>query len=143
MIVRTFCFFALWVLAAAAAAYAQETRGTISGTVLDEQGTSVPGATITVLNVDTNVSSVLTSNSSGYYEASLLKVISTEFQTRFLNEALQALGTAGLIKRGSPGERLHGDIERLLKSSLVLLFGGGSNDVQRDIIATHGLGLAR
>jgi hypothetical protein len=53
-------------------AHAQETRGTISGTVLDEQGTSVPGATITVLNVDTNVSNVLTTNSTGYYEASLL-----------------------------------------------------------------------
>lgn len=61
----------LFVLVAAVA-NAQETRGTISGTVLDEQGTAVPGATITVLNVDTNVSNVLTTNSSGYYEASLL-----------------------------------------------------------------------
>ena len=77
-----------------------------------------------------------------YYEASLLKVLSTEFQTRFYNEALQALGSSGLVKRGSPGEVLNGDIERSLKSSTVLLFGGGSNDVQRDIIATHGLGLA-
>src|ERR1044072_3390210 len=53
-------------------AHAQETRGTISGTVLDEQGTSVPGATVTVLNVDTNVSNTLTTNTSGYYEPSLL-----------------------------------------------------------------------
>jgi len=80
---------------------------------------------------------------SRYQRASLLKVLSTEFQTRFYNEALQALGQPGLIKRGSPGEVLQGDVERALKSSLVLLFGGGSNDVQRDIIATHGLGLAR
>ena len=93
--------------------------------------------------MDLKMASMVDNGEIPYYEASLLKVISTEFQTRFLNEALQALGTAGLIKRGSPGERLHGDIERLLKSSLVLLFGGGANDVQRDIIATHGLGLAR
>jgi hypothetical protein len=26
---------------------------------------------------------------------------------------------------------------------VVLIFGGGSNDVQRDIMATHGLGLSR
>jgi hypothetical protein len=56
----------------AGVAHAQETRGTISGIVVDEQGTAVPGATITVLNVDTNVSNVLTTSSSGYYEASLL-----------------------------------------------------------------------
>lgn len=61
----------LFVLVAAVA-NAQETRGTIAGTVLDAQGTSVPGVTVTVLNVDTNVSNVLTTNSSGYYEASLL-----------------------------------------------------------------------
>jgi alkylation response protein AidB-like acyl-CoA dehydrogenase len=78
-----------------------------------------------------------------YYEASLLKVQSSEMQVRILNDALQMLGASGLIKRGSPGERLNGMIERALKSSLVLIFGGGSNDVQRDIMATHGLGLSR
>jgi len=93
--------------------------------------------------MDLKMASMVENGEIPYYEASLLKVLSTEFQTRFLNEALQALGAAGLVKRGSPGEKLNGDIERLLKSSLVLLFGGGSNDVQRDIIATHGLGLAR
>ena len=78
-----------------------------------------------------------------YHEASLLKVLSTELQVRLLNDAMQMLGDAGLLKRGSPGARLNGDIERLLASSVILLFGGGSNDVQRDIIATHGLGLSR
>src|SRR5437773_6976017 len=62
----------MFFLVGAARAGAQETRGTISGTVLDAQGTSVPGATVTVLNLDTNVSNVVTTNSSGYYGASLL-----------------------------------------------------------------------
>ena len=101
-------------------------------------------ADINVLKVmDLKMASMIDNGEVPYYEASLLKVLSTEFQTRFYNEALQALGSSGLVKRGSPGEVLNGDIERSLKSSLVLLFGGGSNDVQRDIIATHGLGLAR
>ena len=78
-----------------------------------------------------------------YYEASLLKVLSTERQVRLLNDALQMLSDTGLLKRGSPGARLNGDIEGLLATSVVLLFGGGSNDVQRDIMATHGLGLPR
>jgi alkylation response protein AidB-like acyl-CoA dehydrogenase len=101
-------------------------------------------ADINALKVmDLKMASMIDNGEVPYYEASLLKVLSTEFQTRFYNEALQALGSSGLVKRGSPGEVLSGDIERSLKSSTVLLFGGGSNDVQRDIIATHGLGLAR
>ena len=101
-------------------------------------------ADINALKVmDLKMASMIDNGEVPYYEASLLKVLSTEFQTRFYNEALQVLGNSGLVKRGSPGEVLNGDIERSLKSSTVLLFGGGSNDVQRDIIATHGLGLAR
>jgi hypothetical protein len=52
-------------------ALAQETRGNISGTVRDPQGV-VPGASITITNVDTNISQHLVTNESGYYEAPLL-----------------------------------------------------------------------
>jgi alkylation response protein AidB-like acyl-CoA dehydrogenase len=93
--------------------------------------------------MDLKMASMIQDGEVPYYEASLLKVQSSELQVRLLNDALQMLGASGLIKRGSPGERLNGQIERALKSSLVLIFGGGSNDVQRDIMATHGLGLAR
>src|SRR5215213_1336684 len=72
MLARAFCLVAIFTLVVAASVRAQETRGTISGTVLDDQGTSVPGATVTVLNVDTNVPNALVTNSSGYYEAPLL-----------------------------------------------------------------------
>ena len=43
-------------VAAASTAWAQETRATVTGTVKDSQGASVPGATVTVLNTATNVS---------------------------------------------------------------------------------------
>jgi hypothetical protein len=65
----------LWVCLAAVllplAVLAQETRGNISGTVRDAQGV-VPGASVTVTNVDTNISQQLVTNASGYYEAPLL-----------------------------------------------------------------------
>jgi alkylation response protein AidB-like acyl-CoA dehydrogenase len=93
--------------------------------------------------MDLKMASMVNEGEVPYYEASLLKVLSTEIQVRLLNDALQMLNTAGLVRRGSPGARLNGDIERLLVSSVILLFGGGSNDVQRDIMATQGLGLAR
>jgi Carboxypeptidase regulatory-like domain len=51
---------------------AQDTRGVISGTVTDPQGANVVGATVVVTNTDTNVSTTLTTNSSGFYEAPLL-----------------------------------------------------------------------
>ena len=53
-------------------AYAQETRGAILGRVLDEQGGAMPGVTVTITNVDTNVSATLTTNTTGYYQAPLL-----------------------------------------------------------------------
>ena len=42
-----------------------QTEATVSGTVLDPSGTSVPGASITAVNVDTGVATPTTSNSSG------------------------------------------------------------------------------
>jgi hypothetical protein len=54
-----------------AAVLAQETRGNISGTVRDPQGV-VPGASVTITNVDTDISQQLVTNDSGYFEAPLL-----------------------------------------------------------------------
>jgi hypothetical protein len=62
---------ALVVVLIAANAAAQETRGTISGTVRDKDGV-LPGANVTITNVGTNVSQQLVTNGSGYFEAPLL-----------------------------------------------------------------------
>ncbi|HEU4890455.1 MAG TPA: carboxypeptidase-like regulatory domain-containing protein [Vicinamibacterales bacterium] len=63
------CLAAGLVLPLSAAA--QDTRGRISGTVRDASGV-VPGAAIKITNTDTSVSQNLTTNASGYYEASFL-----------------------------------------------------------------------
>ena len=42
-------------------------RATISGVVTDAQGSAVPGATVTIHNDDTNVNTVVVSNTSGAY----------------------------------------------------------------------------
>ncbi len=56
----------------ASAATAQETRGNITGRVLDPQGAAVVGAAVVVTHLDTNGSTHLTTNETGYYEARLL-----------------------------------------------------------------------
>lgn len=60
------------LIAAAALACGQETRGTIFGRVLDPQNAAVVGAAVTVTNVDTNAATRLRSNETGYFEANLL-----------------------------------------------------------------------
>src|SRR5918996_3706651 len=51
---------------------AQDTRGTISGTVTDPQGGVLQGATVIVSNTGTGTATRLATNSRGYYEAPLL-----------------------------------------------------------------------
>ncbi len=62
----------LATLLACAAAYSQETRGSIFGRVTDPSGSLIPKADIRVINVDTNSTTSLETNDSGYFEASLL-----------------------------------------------------------------------
>jgi hypothetical protein len=52
--------------------HAQETRGNILGTVKDTEGV-VPGATVTITNLDTRATQQLVTNGSGYFEAPLLQ----------------------------------------------------------------------
>jgi alkylation response protein AidB-like acyl-CoA dehydrogenase len=54
---------------------------------------------------------------------------------------MEVLGANALVRSGSPGQALAGRIERQHRAALILTFGGGTNEVQRDIIATVGLGL--
>ena len=51
---------------------AQDTRGTINGTVTDPQAASIGGASVSVTNSGTSTVTKLTTNQSGYYEAPLL-----------------------------------------------------------------------
>jgi 3-oxocholest-4-en-26-oyl-CoA dehydrogenase alpha subunit len=74
-------------------------------------------------------------------EASATKVFGTEFATEGYRLLMEVLGANGIVRTGSPGALLHGRVERMHRSSLILTFGGGTNEIQRDIIARVGLGL--
>jgi hypothetical protein len=66
---RTYAFALalLLVLASAASGQTQITTGVIQGTVEDEQGATVPGATIEVRNVETNLTKTLTTDDGGRF----------------------------------------------------------------------------
>src|SRR5690349_20875353 len=59
----TFAAIALF----AAMTFGQEFRGSITGTVTDPNGATVPGATVTIKNNDTNVTTTVRSNVDGAY----------------------------------------------------------------------------
>ena len=73
--------------------------------------------------------------------ASATKVYGTEFAVEAYRLLMEVLGANALVRSGSPGQALAGRIERMHRAALILTFGGGTNEVQRDIIATVGLGL--
>ncbi|HEX8154228.1 MAG TPA: carboxypeptidase regulatory-like domain-containing protein, partial [Thermoanaerobaculia bacterium] len=47
---------------------AQDFRGAISGTVADASGAVLPGVTVTVTNVETNVSQNVVTDEKGFYQ---------------------------------------------------------------------------
>jgi 3-oxocholest-4-en-26-oyl-CoA dehydrogenase alpha subunit len=68
-------------------------------------------------------------------------VFGTEFATEAYRLLMEVLGAGAIIREGSPGAVLAGRIERMHRAALILTFGGGANEVQRDIIAATALGL--
>jgi len=77
----------------------------------------------------------------GPADASVTKVFGTEFAVEAYRLLMEVLGAAGFVRSGSAGEVLAGRIERAHRAALILTFGGGTNEVQRDIIAATALGL--
>ena len=77
----------------------------------------------------------------GMAGASATKVFGTEFATEAYRLLMEVLGANALVRDGSAGALLSGRIERMHRSSLILTFGGGTNEVQRDLIAAAALGL--
>jgi 3-oxocholest-4-en-26-oyl-CoA dehydrogenase alpha subunit len=76
-------------------------------------------------------------------DASACKVYSSELFVEGYRKLLEVLGHAGTLKEGSPGAVLAGWLELQYRWAYVLTFGGGVNEVQREIIAVAGLGLPR
>jgi len=76
-------------------------------------------------------------------EASVAKVYGSEFFVEIYRLLLEVLGQAGTLKQDSPGAILKGKLEHRYRVGSILTFGGGTNEVQRDIIAAAGLWMPR
>jgi len=74
-------------------------------------------------------------------EASALKVMGTEFFVEAYDLLLEIVSAAGIVVEGEPGALFGGLLENAYRGATTLTFGGGVNEVQRDIIAMAGMGL--
>jgi alkylation response protein AidB-like acyl-CoA dehydrogenase len=75
-------------------------------------------------------------------DASAMKVYGSELVIEALRLLLEVVGPAAVVRDG-PGALLAGRLDRQYKAALVPTFGGGVNEVQREIVATGALGLPR
>ncbi len=76
-------------------------------------------------------------------DASATKVFGTEFALEAYRVLLDVVGEGGYLQEGSPGAVIGARLERNYRGQVIFTFGGGSNEIQRDIIAMVGLGMPR
>jgi len=77
------------------------------------------------------------------YESSMSMVFVSEIMRRTANAGMRILGHYGELDRDSKWAVMNARIMRMCLSSLSIGVGGGSNEIQRNIIAIRGLGLPR
>ncbi len=75
----------IFILVLSLAIIGQTNRGGITGTVSDSKGAAVPGAKVTITNVGTNKSIVLTTSSEGVYIASSLDPVVYDIKVEAVN----------------------------------------------------------
>jgi alkylation response protein AidB-like acyl-CoA dehydrogenase len=76
-------------------------------------------------------------------DASATKVYGTELALEVYRLLTDVVGQAGYLTAGSAGAILEGRLERQARGQTIFTFGGGTNEVQRDIVAMVGLGMPR
>ena len=89
------------------------------------------------------VASILTAGGVPNQEASGLKLFMSELDQRIANLGVSILGMYGALMPGSPLARLHAQFALTYLTTVPRTIAGGTSEIQRNIIATRGVGLPR
>jgi alkylation response protein AidB-like acyl-CoA dehydrogenase len=74
-------------------------------------------------------------------DASTIKVFGTEHYLESFRLLMEVLGEQSYLTEDTPGALLGARLEQMYRSLLILTFGGGTNELQRDLIAAFGVGM--
>ncbi len=91
--------------------------------------------------VNLRVNAAMTKGLLNMGEASAAKVFGTELTQQVARQLLEVLDHNGL--RSGADAPLRGALEAAYRFAVINTFGGGANEIQRDIIAMAGLGMPR
>ena len=129
-------------------AWAQETKLNDGRRVIDQEWVQVHLARIYarlefLKLINWKVAWTATQGHLDVADASTTKVFGTEFYMEAFRLMMEVVGQVGYLTRGTPEAVLAGRLEMYARSLVILTFGGGTNEIQRDLIAIFGLGLPR
>lgn len=75
--------------------------------------------------------------------ASVTKVYGSESSIEILRKLIDIVGMNGMVRADSAASFLMGELEYEVRASVTLTFGGGANEIQRELIAQFGIGMPR
>lgn len=75
--------------------------------------------------------------------ASVTKVYGSESAIEILRKLIDIVGMNGMVRADSAASYLMGELEYEVRASVTLTFGGGANEIQRELIAQFGIGMPR
>ena len=102
---------------------------------------TVEGEVLKVLNH--RVAWMMTQGETPHVESAMVKSFGSEHFIRMTKASQDIMGPFGQLMIGSKWAPAEGWLERIAQMELILTFGGGTNEVMRDIIAMMGLGLMK
>ena len=76
-------------------------------------------------------------------DAAAVKIYGTEVVLEVYRLLQEIVGPASLVEGGSPGAQVDGEIELEARMGTINTFGGGVNEVQREIVSMAGLRMPR
>jgi alkylation response protein AidB-like acyl-CoA dehydrogenase len=77
------------------------------------------------------------------WQAAMVKVHASELMERLSEAAFDLLGSGATLQTGAEGALAGGSFEYGVRDALLYTIGGGTNEIQRSLIAQLGLGLPR
>ncbi len=127
-------------------AWAQETRLADGTRVIDQEWVQISLARVHsrlefLRLINWKIAWASTQGALSPADASATKVYGTEFYLEAFRSLMEIIGQYSYLKNDAPGSVLQARLEHSYRGLIILTFGGGTNEIQRDLIAVFGLNM--